>query len=221
MPLRARLVFTPRIYCLTLPGSTRQKQMIPRLNDTGLPWEFVYGVYRPAPENIEWDYIKNCDFIQRYPAALYTTYLRGAAGCKDGFRRMLKKILADSDPYCLFCTDDVSFVPDFKKKLEDLIKKLPKNIGACGLCHAMSLKYQQYVNYDFSKCVGRCRIDWLCVIRRWLVKHYLIAMETEGAESDVSFERYIKKSGHEIYISNTQLADPSEESNDSVIGYSL
>lgn len=221
MALRSRLNFLPRIYCLTLPGTTRQKEMAARLNSCELPWEFVYGDDRPPDKDIPWDYVNKSEWSDAFDKNLNSRYLNGVAGCKTGVIRVMKKALDDGDQGFIFCNDDVLLADQFRYAALEIINQLPKDVGMLGMCYHIGPDHITDAGPYFFECSGRYRMEWMCFIRRWFAKPYIHALETEGCESDVSIERYLKKNKQKIYLTKLQLAKLSSEANNSIIGYGV
>lgn len=73
----------------------------------------------------EYEIFVGTDGHKKYEHENFHSRKRGALGCWDSHKRLLKKIIDLNLDYCLILEDDVVFCEDFEKKFNKVLSELP------------------------------------------------------------------------------------------------
>ena len=76
----------------------------------------------------------------------------GMVGCALSHLKLYCKLIEDNihSAYCIL-EDDIQFIPDFKKKLKELVSSLPENWDMCYLGHHLWPQYRTSQFFDINK----------------------------------------------------------------------
>lgn len=136
----------PKIYCLTVPGSTRHKAMDEMFRASGMRYEFVYGKLYDA---CEIPYSAVCGtFAVSKSGLLYHTYANGVYGCHTGMRDLVQKMIDDGCEYAILCQDDIILHDGFKQDIMKHVGNLERVGGAIDISHDNGAMFSFWLTPD-------------------------------------------------------------------------
>lgn len=194
-----------RVYCTTVPGTSRyatQKLMLERM-DT--PYEFVFGeLVNDAPL----DACKSMQHLRNW--VNFGQPLECTArswGCKQVMLAAMEKVYNDGDEWSLVIQDDVKLIDNWQYTAKRLIEAAPDYAGSISVLGGWICNSKIPINELFYKSPGYAGLSEPAqLIRRWYAKANADAMKECPAESDWCY--HIHSGDNALIRSRQPLAYP-------------